>query len=135
MQPPTGAIPCASHNQTKTIMAVKTTGAEFKRFYTDPAFWPPEAASHKDNVWHEDELISVDGEQREEGFDFDTIPDSAQVTVEGGVVFGLKDEPSFETYFKRWRKLQSTSVLVVECDVTKLDAVKSAVRAAGGRVL
>lgn len=33
-------------------MTVKTTGAEFKRFYNDTAFWP-------EGAWHEDEEIEV----------------------------------------------------------------------------
>jgi len=37
-------------------MTVKTTGAEFKRFYADSEFWP-EGASH------EEEEILADGEE------------------------------------------------------------------------
>lgn len=119
-------------------MAVKTIGAEFKRFYADPKFWPEPPNSHSDNVWHEDEIVSIDGEPCEEDIDYASIADTAAVTIEGGIVHGPAiggEEPSFEAYFKRWRKLQTTSVMVVECDVAKLDAVKAAVRSAGGRVV
>ena len=111
-------------------MAVKTTGAEFKRFYNDKEFWP-------EGTWHEDELITVDGDDQEGGFDVDALRDESEVRIEDGVVFGPQfdqNEPSFEAYFKRWKKKQTTTVFVVECDIAKADAVKAAVKAAGGRV-
>jgi len=42
--------------------------------------------------------------------------------------------PSLETYFRRWRKKQTTTFLTVECDHTKLEAVKAAIKAAGGKI-
>ena len=110
-------------------MAVKTTGAEFKRFYNDIAFWP-------EGTWHEDEFVTVDGEEQEGGFDIDMISNESVVRIAGGIVFGPQfdqNEPSFEGYFKRWRKLQTTTTFVVECDIAKVEAVKAAVKAAGGR--
>jgi len=122
-------------------MATKTTGAEFKRFYTDANYWPPEAnhSSAQDNVWHEDATIVVNGKETGPCDDLMNIPDSAEVRLEGGIVLGSRwqndDEPSFETYFKRWRKEQTTKSFVVECDESKLEAVMAAVKAAGGKVL
>lgn len=94
-------------------MAVKTTGAEFKRFYNDKAFWP-------EGTWHEDEVMTVDGKDQEGGVDIDALRDESEVRIEGGIVFGPQfdqNEPSFEGYFKRWRKLQTTATFVVECDI------------------
>lgn len=109
-------------------MPTKTTGSEIKKFYSDPAFWP-------DNAWHEDELLLVDGAELSPDSDISSIPDAALVTVEGGIVLGLPgDEPSFETHFRRWRKAQNTVSLLVECDKGSLDAVRAAIRAAGGRL-
>jgi hypothetical protein len=122
-------------------MATKTTGAEFKRFYIDPKYWPPEAsqASSEDNVWHEDATILVNGEETGPTTDLMAMPDSADVRIEGGIVLGPRwkndDEPSFETYFKRWRKEQATKSFVVECDDSKLEAVLAAIKAAGGKVV
>lgn len=111
-------------------MAVKTTGAEFKRFYDDKAFWP-------EGTWHEDEIMTVDGEEQDDGFDVDDLRNESVVRIEGGIVFGPQfddqNEPSFEGYFKRWRKLQTTATFVVTCDIAKVEAVKSAVKAAGGK--
>lgn len=114
-------------------MATKTTGAEFKRFYNDGAFWP----KYDGNTWHEDEILTVNGVVQEEGVDTDALPDEAEVKIEGGIVFGPEwdgNEPSFEAYFKRWRKKQNTASFLVECDLSQLEAVKAAVKTAGGRV-
>ena len=110
-------------------MTTKTTGAEFKRFYFDDAYW-------HDGMWHEDEEIEVDGLPISEYLAFEDIPDTASMRIANGVVLGLADDsgPSFESYFKKWRKAQSTVSFVVECDKDKEGAVRSAVRAAGGRV-
>src|SRR5690349_3170348 len=111
-------------------MTTKTTGAEFKRFYNDEAFWPQDDG----NTWHEDETLTVNGVEHQDGIDTDTLPDDATVTIDGGIVFGPQwdgNEPSFEAYFKRWRKQQSTVSFLVECDAAQLDAVKAALKAVG----
>ncbi len=114
-------------------MTTKTTGAEFKRFYNDKEIWP-------DDTWAEDEVVTVDGSsfKNDDGmFDYDTIPDAAIVTVAEGYVDGPQfdgEGPSFETYFKRWKKKQTTATLIVECPLDKVDAVKAAIKAAGGKV-
>lgn len=109
-------------------MTVKTTGAEFKRFYFDDAYWP-------DGTWHEDEDLDVDGAPIHEDLAIEDIPDTASVKVTGGTVIGLADgsEPSVESYFKKWRQARSVS-FVVECDKDKEGAVRAAIRAAGGRI-
>ena len=64
------------------------------------------------------------------------IPNTASIRIANDMIMGLADgsEPSVESYFKKWRKAQSTVSFVVECDKDKEGAVRSAVRAAGGRV-
>ena len=113
-------------------MTVKTTGAEFKKFYEDQNLWP-------EDVWHEEARLFVDDvEQVDGGIDINNLSDSATVTIEGGVLLGVLwedgDGPSLETYFLRWKKLQSTVCFNVECDKSIVDAVKAAIRAAGGKV-
>lgn len=115
-------------------MAAKTSGAEIKRFYNDPEFWPEDDG----DTYHDDEVITVDGKPMDAGHGIEGIPDSAVVTIAGGMVFSKKwdgDEPSFETYFKRWKKKQATVSVIVECDVSKRDAVIAAIKAAGGKVI
>lgn len=111
-------------------MTVKTIGAEFKRFYSDDSIWLT-------GMYHEDEEVTINGDQCID-FDYKNTPDDAVVTVSGGVVCGPQfdeNEPSLETFFKRWRKAQTTASFVVECDLAKLDAVKAAIQTAGGRVI
>ena len=109
-------------------MTVKTTGAEFKRFYNDNSWWTQD-------MWHEDEEMTVNGFPRDDDIDLLAIPDDAIITVSGGVVLGLPndEQPTLETHFRRWKKKQDRVSIVIECDKDDVDAVKSAVRAAGGK--
>lgn len=115
-------------------MPTKTTGAELQRFYGDPEFWPPDDGA----TWHEDELITVNGVPLSYEDSIKDIAGDAVVTVSGGVVYSKEfdgKEPSFESYFRRWRKKQTTAVIIVECDVANADTVKGAIRAAGAKVV
>ena len=109
---------------------VKVTGSEWNRFYADKAAWP-------EGAWHEDEEVTVDGEPPGDDFDFSEVPDSAMLTVAGGIVYltSLAHEgPSLEAHFKRWRKKQTTTVIVVEAPHEAAEAVRAAIAAAGGKV-
>ncbi len=115
-------------------MTIKATGKEFNDFYNDPAFW----RKHGENVegtWHEDEELFINGELVWD-YDYTQIQETDSVEIRGGCVFnpvGVK-EVSFEGYFKRWRRLQTTELFVVTTPKDKSDAIKAAVRAAGGVV-
>lgn len=111
-------------------MSVKTNGAEFKRYYSDPIAWP-------DGAWHDGAVITVDGKDDEEhGIDLTAVVDGAAISIEGGEIC---DHPagdiSMETHFKRWRKAQATEAVVIEFDKSKRGEVVAAVKAAGGRVV
>lgn len=114
-------------------MTTKTNGAEFKRFLNDDSFWLPE-----EEAYYEDEIIIVDGTQVPD-YDFapDSISDTAKVSIEGGAVFSKawdkESAPSFEGYFKKWRKLQSSATMVIEFPKEKLASVKAALKAAGAK--
>lgn len=111
-------------------MAVKITGAEWKRFYNDPEAWP-------EGAWHDDQEILVDGETIDGDYDLTKVPDAATLTLAGGVFFlkGTEEGPSLETHFKRWRKRQATEVFVVEVPREAAEAVRAAIAAAGGKVV
>lgn len=113
-------------------MTVKTTGAELKRFYFDDAYWP-------DGTWHEDEEIEVNGSPLSEDSGIEAVPDDAVVKIAGGAVIGLpgcgNEGPSFEGYFKKWRKAQNTVSFVVECAKDNEEVVRAAILAAGGRII
>ncbi len=111
-------------------MSVKMSGAEFKKFMSSEEFWPVD-------TWHEDEQITVNGEDRPDGVEASTLSDTDVVVIHDGVLTGpqwLDGGPSLETHFRRWRKKQTTTFLTVECDHTKLEAVKAAIKAAGGKI-
>lgn len=111
-------------------MATKTTGAEWKRFYADPQFWP-------EGAWHEDEEVTIDGRTAGDDDDLSMLNDTAAVTVAGGIVFvqaNDDDGPTLEAYFKRWRKQQNTVFLAVEVPREKAEAVRAAIANAGGKV-
>jgi hypothetical protein len=111
-------------------MSVKTNGTEFKAFYSDKEFW-------LEGTYHEDTMILVDGKDiNVTDQDPEKVDDTAVITLCYGVVFNKQHEEisGFEAYFKKWRKLQSTSTIMVEVHKDKLDAVKAAIKAAGGTV-
>jgi hypothetical protein len=108
---------------------IKTTGAEFWRFYEDKNYWPA-------GSWHDDTLILVNGTEVDD-YTREHIPDDAKLVIDGGIVYldeeGRDDAP-FESFFRKWRKAQSTVTIAVDCPKDKLDVIKAAIRAAGGRV-
>lgn len=112
-------------------MAMKTTGAELKAFYADKQFWPDDST-----VWQDDMEEIVNGVDVTGEFDADKALDADQITIDGYVLTrsGAGD-CSFDTYFKRWRKIQDTGYFAVSAPKDKMDAIKAAVKAAGGKIL
>jgi len=116
-------------------MTIKCTGAEFSRFLTDTAFW--RHGNGDQHTWFDEAEFSVNGVEVED-VDLAQISKTDILTLAGGIVMGPvvgASEPSLETYFKRWKKAQSTTVLCVEMPNDKVDAIKAAIKAAGGKVL
>ena len=111
-------------------MTIKATGYELKQFMADEQFWAGGA-------WYDDADITVDGEEQDGGVDLDAVADAADVRITGGYVAWEeldKDPVSLEGFFKKWKKLQTEVVMIVRCDCSVLDAVKDAIKAAGGKV-
>ena len=115
-------------------MPVKTTGAEFKRFYQDDRYWPDALSTY-----HDDTLFHVNGEPLADGKAIDDAQGTDSISIEYGFVMNSPFHkagamPTLESYFRRWKKEQTTVSFVVECDRSSLEAVKSAVLAAGGKL-
>lgn len=112
-------------------MAVKMTGAEYKSFM---------ASDWGADCYMDDYVISVNGtkyEQLDGGLEDaeDNMKPSDKVVIhEGGIYRESAYIRSLESHFKLWRKAQTTSFLSVECPDDRLDAVKAAIVAAGGKV-
>jgi hypothetical protein len=90
---------------------MKTTGALWKEFYNDEAFW--------EGYYHDDTLIFFDDVEVEEYEDL--LPGSV-VRIESGYVYKndgdsfTSHDLSLETFFKRWKKKQTTRTMVVTVD-------------------
>lgn len=107
---------------------VKTTGYEIKKFFDDKVFWP------EDIYYYEVEWI-INGTSSGD-FDPVDLKDDDQVKFKGGIIYNEgKYCEDFEKFFKLWRKKQTKSSFVVECDVYMKDQVIDAIRAAGGNVI
>lgn len=116
-------------------MTVKIFGAEWKRFYSDPKFWP-------DGAWHDDVLLTVNGKDDSDGeIDLVLVNDTDRITVSGGVVFMSEDgndseiAPSMELHLKRWRKAQVTSTLLIEIPNENVDEFIKTIKLLGAKVL
>jgi hypothetical protein len=99
---------------------VTISGAEFKKFYNDTEWWP-------EGVYHDDASITVDGKDayQYEKTDLDKVPDESIITLDGGIVTDIEgiDHGSLDSYFKKWKKTQTTKTLLLEVkkeDVDKL---------------
>lgn len=108
--------------------SIKTTGAEWKRFYNDKQAWP-EGAYHDDTVVAVDHLIDPNQ-------DLSEVADNVILDVQGGD-FYLKDgtHTDLVDYFSEWLKKQTTSCGVFESPKDKFEAVKAAILAAGGSLV
>lgn len=106
-------------------MTINTTGVEIKRFF---------ASQLPDDQWFEEEIITVDGMEFQEGDDVNQIPDSSVVTLSGGFVANDPKERTVEGLFRAWKKRQNTITLFVEADRGDEVAVRAALKALGVKV-
>jgi len=64
------------------------------------------------------------------------IPDDAEVIINGG--YALADEPlyiSLETVYKRWKKAQTKTVLVIEIPNDSIEYLKQQITICKGKVI
>ena len=111
-------------------MTVKCTGSEWNAFYHDSEFWPEDA-------WWDDGEITVSGVLIDEDYSVDDIIYLDVVRMSGGIVYlrkGDEDGPSLESHFKRWRKQQSMTTLLVEVSKEQADMLRALIRQVGGKV-
>jgi hypothetical protein len=110
---------------------IKTNGAEIRAFWNDQPYWGEFAV--------DDEVITVNGDEIQAGeFNPDKLADSDKVTIDGGYVWdqtpGSDKDGSLHLFFNKWRKAQTTVYLAVEVHKDKADAVREAIKSAGGRL-
>jgi len=109
-------------------MPIRTTGKQIKDFYNDGAFWPRDGC-----VTLEEELVSVNGIETD---DLDTSQlkdDDVVILIGGSVDLGFREgRLPLLTYFRRWVKTQNTITIIVEADASIAEAVRLAIKRAGG---
>lgn len=111
-------------------MTTKCTGAELKLFHNDDQFWP-------ESAWVDDMELEVNGQTVSDNFSISSdLQPNDQVKILAGWVNGLEGgrDCSFESYFRRWRKQQSTVFLAVMVPRENVEAVKAAIESAGGKI-
>lgn len=117
-------------------MATKTTKAELIAFQNDESQWTGKDGQ-KDALWYDDVLFLVNGVERGDGFSPEDLKDEDQVSILDGFVDSSEsgfEIRSLESFFRSWRKKQSTAYLSISVPKDKLDAVKAAIKAAGGKI-
>lgn len=109
-------------------MTTKTTGAEWKRFYTDKTVWP-------DGAYHEDVVVHINGVHNPEA-SLEDVPDDAEILIESGYIMlpDGKDSDLNESFIK-WRDAQNIANGLFEAPKELMETVKAAITAAGGKVL
>ena len=118
-------------------MSLLTTKEEILAFYNDDAWWPENNESH---VCVDGELILYGDNFGSEVEFFDRalqrLPSAAKIKIDSGRVYDeigdLSD--SLESYFKKWRRTRNIVFFAVECDKAVEDAVREAIKAAGGKI-
>lgn len=111
-------------------MSLVINGAQWNAFYNDPAIW----GKNDGSIYYDDVCLIVNGEQLAEGHPHENFADSDSIKIESGVVYYPNDSRELASVIRSWLKKQTKTFLVVECDVKNLDAVKAAIKAAGGKV-
>lgn len=107
---------------------MKTTGAELKAFWKDESVWPGD--SYVDGVYLK--INGADGSSE----DVEGMKDDDKIDLVDGYFCDQSDEgESLLTVFRRWRKKQATEMLLVEIPKGKLEELKTALKAIGGKVL
>ena len=113
-------------------MTARTTGYEFKMFINDDDYWYKTSK----NTYYDDPEITVNGDVFEEYLnDIDTIEDKAVVGIHSGiVVFDDSETVSLESFFRKWKKLKSTTSFIVECNNSKTEKIVEAIKSLGGKI-
>ncbi len=111
---------------------VRMDGVTFKRYFEDNQAWP-------EGTYYDDAEILIDGTPFTDGVDTDALADNAIIEIRDGLILHESDVgvdgTSLVSHARRWLKQQTLQRLIVEVDADKLDAVRMAVKAAGGVIL
>jgi hypothetical protein len=119
---------------------MKVSGKEWNEFYSDPEFWSK-------GYYHDDDLIYIDGQNVEEMEDYslENVNNNSIVDIQYGFVLKDPENPgtdlrpteicTLQNYFKRWKRKQTKTKVVIEIDKDKLDELKKVVKSVGAKIL
>lgn len=106
---------------------IKTFGYQYKQFINDD--WGQNIC--------DDVYLLVNGEEYED--DENLIADDAKVVIDGGVVYtdpNMDQELcSYESYFRRWRKAQTQTTVMVNVPLDKLEEFKKMLKDLNARIV
>lgn len=113
-------------------MATKTNGKELKQFWNlEEPWWPT------DGFVEGDQYI-VNGETKDDSWEPLSAADTDQITIVCGVICdatGEGEEKDLNSVFRKWRKSLTTTTVLVEIDLDKLDDLKTHVKALKGKIV
>ena len=114
-------------------MTVKTSGKDFKGWYGDIEEWPQDA-------YHEDEIIKINGRNRGDDDELQSVEDNAIISLSGGCIyFDDGRDVSMEGALRRWLRKKSHEEsfdrILVEIPKGKRTAFVFHVECVGGKVL
>lgn len=111
-------------------MAVKMTGAEYKRFMTDETLWGEDG-------YFDDAFLSVDGKEEVDVIDIEILADTSAIQIKGGYVFDLPGgrEMTLDGLFRKWKRLQDTDTFLVTCPKALTETIKSLIKNNGGQAV
>lgn len=112
---------------------MQISGAEWKKFIEDNPFW--------EDKWLEEWELEIDGKiySSEDSSDIDQtqLPGNAKIAIQYGCIVDGKSSSvlDLKKFFNQWKKAQTTAHLIIEAPKDKIDAIKKAVKTAGGKVV
>ncbi len=119
-------------------MSMTVTGREFKAFYADPKTFPGNAYHDDVELYVNDELfmglIDQTPDPKWADKDIEVIPDTAKVTVKGGVIIHGEIIQDFVKALRAWCKTQTNQQVLVSVPKDKVKELKAAIKALGGTV-
>ena len=85
-------------------MTIKTSGKDFKQWYSDIEEWPKDA-------YHEDETIKINGKNRGDDDELHSVDDNAIISLSGGCIYfddgDVNKVVSMEGALRRWLRKKS----------------------------
>lgn len=113
-------------------MATKTNGKELKAFWNLEEPWWPE------DGFVEGDSYMVNGKEQGDSWEPLSAADTDQITILSGVICDARGEDSdldLNTQFRKWRKSLTTTTVLVEIPLDKLDDLKTSVKALKGKIV